>query len=154
MRSVSMFVVAFVVAACQSAGTGSSTMAESRLGLYQFTERIEGARSQLISLDGEFTVLPDTVTVQLMSASCLYNMQSNRTGPIMYDCGDIKLAFHRDDPIHRSTYSMRINVSEQRQVCVRYEVDAQGRRRCAEMRMEVVDRVVTRTGRLNARRSG
>jgi hypothetical protein len=153
MRSVPILVMAFAIAACQSAGTRSPSMAESRLGVYEFTERVEGARSQLISLDGEFTVLPDTVTVQLMSASCLYNMQSNRTGPIMYDCGDIKLAFHRDDPIHRSTYSMRINVTEQRQVCVRYDVDAQGRRRCAEMRMEVVDRVVTRTGRLNPRRT-
>jgi hypothetical protein len=155
--------VATVVACACGGGSGGgsgSTTAQPNLapvgvlGSYAFAERVPTYRGETVPLEGEFTVLRDTVTVRTSVSSCLYNLTSTRGGPLNYDCGEVSFAFDRFDPVHRTTYRMKVRYSEPTQVCAQYTTDAAGRQRCVSYRTEFVEREVVRTGRLNPRRSG
>lgn len=149
-----------VVAACGGGSGGATTSPEPRLapegvlGLYSFSEHVPTSRGQFVPLEGEFTVLGDSVTVRTTVSSCLYNLMSTRVGAISYDCGEVSFAFDRFDPIHRSTYRMKVRVTEPRSVCAQYATDTSGRQRCISSRTEYVESEVVRTGRLNPRRGG
>jgi len=152
---------ALIAGACGGGGGSSSgsTTAQPRLatvgalGSYVFAERVPTYRGESVPLEGEFTVLTDSVTVRTNISSCLYNLISTRGGPLHYDCGEVSFAFDRFDPVHRTTYRMKVRYSEATQVCAQYTQDAAGRQRCVSYRTEYVDREVIRTGRLNPRRS-
>ena len=149
-------VAAIALAACGSkAGTSPKPqIAEGVLGLYSFSEHVPTTRGQFVSLEGEFTVLGDTVTVRTDNSSCLYNLLTTRGSAITYDCGDVSFAFDRFDPVHRATYRMKVRYTEQRQVCAQYATDAGGRQRCVSYRNDFVETEAIRTGRLTARRGG
>jgi hypothetical protein len=152
-------VVACACGGGSGGGSGSTTAQPNLapvgvLGSYAFAERVPTYRGETVPLEGEFTVLRDTVTVRTSVSSCLYNLTSTRGGPLNYDCGEVSFAFDRFDPVHRTTYRMKVRYSEPTQVCAQYTTDAAGRQRCVSYRTEFVEREVVRTGRLNPRRSG
>jgi hypothetical protein len=141
------------LAACGAKGGSSPKplFAEGARGLYSFSERIPTSRGQYVPLEGEFTVLGDTVTVRTSTSTCLYNLLTTRASAINYDCGDVSFAFDRFDPVHRATYRMKVRYTEQRQVCTQY-ASTGGTQRCVAYRTEFVETEAIRTGRLNARR--
>jgi hypothetical protein len=152
-RLLAIVTLGTVAIGCASAGRPArASSLEDDLGSYQFEERVPSSeRGAAIVLEGVFTVRRDTIVVEATPGPCRYDRTSTRAGALVYQCADVTLRFHRDDPIGRSTYSVLVTEVERRTVCERYVMNA-GRRVCAESRVEIVERRVPKSGRLNARR--
>jgi hypothetical protein len=71
---------------------------------------------------------------------------------LRYECGRVVLSFDRVDPIRRANYTAPVTVIERVQICEQYAGGPNGRGVCVQARSEVVEREVTRQGRINPKR--
>lgn len=107
---------------------------------------------------GMLIVLPDTIFVQPENGFCQPSMGAPDQRSIRYDCpsiGDVdslNLRLDRMNPRAFSKWFAMTRVQRQRQVCVRYSVNARGQRVCAEMRTETVEEKVRHQGALRIQR--
>jgi len=120
-------------------------------GTYRFTERING--NPPIVLEGDITYTGDSLWVTAEWATCLWSSGTTRT-VLRYECGRVLLSFDRIDPLRRADYSSPVMILERVEVCEEYTVNAAGQRVCARMKRDMVEREVTRQGRLRLRREG
>lgn len=118
-------------------------------GTYRFAERLQG--NPPVVLEGELDFTGDSVWVRANWAGCFWSPQTTRS-VLRYECGGVVLSFDRVDLIRRANYSAPVTVLERVEVCEEYTVNAQGQRVCARMKRGMVEREVTRQGRLSLRR--
>lgn len=152
--------IAMLLAGCASHTSSTSheelSPAARSLGVYKFTERITATgsvQSDAIDLDGQFVVIGDTVTVDARPGPCYYDSRTTLAGPIRYQCGDaVTLLFDRQQPVLRASYSAQVKIRETTRTCLRYQVDASGRRVCAEWSTQTTERMVTQSGHLRTQR--
>lgn len=117
-------------------------------GTWAFKERIQG--NTAVVLEGIFTVEADSVTPEVIGVPCHWVPQST-SRKILWDCGRARLTFERFDPVRKAEYSMPVAVTERVRTCEEWQAVG-NQRTCARWRDEIVERDVTRTGRLNARK--
>ncbi|HEX9166831.1 MAG TPA: hypothetical protein VF862_13040 [Gemmatimonadales bacterium] len=118
-------------------------------GRYRFTERVSGTPPMV--LEGEIVVEGDSIYVVATWADCLWAQVTSKTR-LVYECGRVLIKFDRIDPLNRADYEASVTVTERVEVCEEYTVNASGQRVCARMKRDLVEREVTRTGRLRFRR--
>lgn len=136
-------------AACHHASPGPTTSAD-RQGVYQFSEHVtaNGAAGESIDIEGQATVLADSVMVDARPGPCRFDPTVTSPGPFVYDCGNVRLTFDRRDPVQRSSYTATLAQNESRQVCARYATEVGGRSTCVEWRTETTQRLAKRSGSL------
>jgi hypothetical protein len=103
-------------------------------------------------LEGEVTVERDTILVEAIPGPCHYDQLRSRARTVVYQCAEVFLAFDRDNPIDRARYALVTTAEVPIRTCARYTTTADGRRVCAQTRIEVVRRDVHRSGRLRPHR--
>jgi hypothetical protein len=119
-------------------------------GSYRFTERVAGNPPIILEGDIEFT--GDSIWVKALWASCLWS-SSTTTSVLRYECGRVVLSFDRIDLMRRANYSTHVTILERVEVCEEYTVNASGQRVCARIKRDMVEREVTKTARINPKRS-
>jgi hypothetical protein len=137
--------------ACASSSPRGPTVPASHLGLFRFLEHIPGT-SPGVTLEGDVTVERDTILVEATFGLCRHDELRSRATTVVYNCADVFLAFDRDNPVDRATYSLVATVNVPVRTCARYTTTTDGRRVCAQMGTEMVPRDVRRSGRLRLQR--
>ncbi len=130
----------------QPARAQGSTNAERPIGLYQCQERIQiGGASPAILLEGDFTILTDTLLVNATPGPCRYDQRTTGVGRMMYQCADVLLTFDRKDPLRHPEYTVSAVVSQPVRTCSAQRADGS----CARYVTENVERTVRRSGILH-----
>jgi len=96
-------------------------------------------------LEGDFTILSDTLLVTATPGPCRYDMRTTGVGRMIYQCADITLTFDRKDPLRHPEYSVSAVVTQPVRTCAQQRGDGG----CARYVMEQVERTVRRTGVLH-----
>jgi hypothetical protein len=107
---------------------------------------VEGSSPEIL-LEGELTVGPDTVLVDVNSGLCQPALQPD-TQNFRYRCGDLALTFDRRNPTQRASYTVRGRGFEMRRVCRQTATGSDGRPVCVQFGQELVETERTFTGRL------
>jgi hypothetical protein len=146
--------VAATLAACHSAPVDTTPPPlEQRLGVFRFSEHISAVGTETIDIEGHFVVWGDTVTVEARPGPCRLDTRVSIPNPFTYECGNVVLTFDRQNPVGGAKYSVMLNVTQVRTVCVRYSTDSSGRRVCIEQRTDPQQpRQVKQTGFLRVTR--
>jgi hypothetical protein len=132
--------------ACGGAPPPGAPIPESRQGTFRFLERVEGSSPEIL-LEGELTVGPDTVLVDVNRGLCQPPLQPD-TQNFRYRCGELTLSFDRRNPTQRASYTVRGRGFEVRRVCRRTAPGSDGRPVCVQFGQELVEAERTFTGRL------
>jgi uncharacterized protein Veg len=138
MKVATAMLMSLFVAAC--AGAPRPPMNAPLMGKFGFNEHPAGMRG---SLEGTFTIIGDTITVDATPGPC---RPAQNPGPLqfVYSCSDVVLYFDKQDPIRRSSYRYTAIVQEKKTVCVQTEITATGLQRCVRTSVEVNDKPVLR----------
>jgi hypothetical protein len=138
-----------VTPSCLPHSPNTARLLPGKVGVYHFVERVAASgNADALVLEGELTVLADTVTVDATPGPCRYDTTSTSAGPFVYRCAEVTLSFDRSDPVRRASYSLRTIALQPQTTCVRYATDASGRTNCAESKTVQVERSVMRSGQL------
>ena len=148
MRAASLVPVVLVLAAAGCGATRKSVaVPPEQFGIYKFVERLNPG----YTLEGEFLVQGDTVTVDALPGPCRYEQDRSSAMVIAYRCGTIMLFFDRADPVRKSRFSAIVRMTESRTRCIRTTV-SNGVQVCAQSIVESSTRDATKTGTLRAER--
>jgi len=139
------FLAVLIAPACAQHGAGAPAP-PVRIGVYRFTERPNGVNT---TIQGRVLVTHDSVVVEAEPGPCRYDQQTTASGPIVYRCADVTIAFDRFDPVGRATYRMTKTVTDRKTTCVRYTTDSAGKQICAQQQTETTERDVPVTGTLH-----
>ncbi len=138
-----------LLAAAACSGTRKAVaVPPEQFGIYRFSERLNPGNT----LEGEFLVQGDTVTVDAVPGPCRY--EPNRTSgmAIVYSCGSsVTLSFDRADPIRKARYSAVVRMTESRTRCIRTTV-SNGQSVCAQSVVETSERDALKSGTLRVER--
>lgn len=145
-----------VVAACHQAPPPQPMSMAQSVGGYTFRERIPAqSGAAAVEIAGELIVLPDTVRLSTEQGPCkqVPTQESGARVGFSFSCPGFGIVVERDDPVHRSKYSISRTYTTTENVCVRYSYDAQGRQICAERGLSQVEHTLETTGflRLHAK---
>lgn len=145
-----IIVTGLVLVSAAACGAARKTVAvpPEQFGIYRFTERLNPG----YTLEGEFLVQGDTVTVDAAPGPCRYEPNRTNGMAIVYTCGgSVTLSFDRADPIRKARYSAVVRMRESRTRCMRTTV-ANGQTVCAESIVETSDRDALKSGTLRVER--
>lgn len=101
-----------------------------RQGTFRFLERVMGSTPEIL-IEGELSVQSDTLLVSINSGNCQPSAVPS-TQSFVFRCGDLTLAFDRQNPVQRSSYSVRGTAIEMERVCRRSGRNAAGQTVCLE----------------------
>lgn len=118
-------------------------------GTWRILERLGGTPP--VTLEGTFTIDPDTIWVDANWATCLRSTETTRA-KLVYECARVVISFDRFDPLRRASYDAPVTVLERVETCEEYQVTSGGQRVCVRWRRDVVEREVRKTGRINPKR--
>jgi hypothetical protein len=123
---------------------------EDSFGAYRFSQRMPEDGSEL---EGQFTIVRDTIFVRSASGACLYDAEASSGASLSYDCKAFKLSFDRLDPAHKVYYTTTVAVTRPLPRCRGVRGD-EAQNRCAQARNENTITLELRSGRLRAIRIG
>jgi hypothetical protein len=143
------FTALMLLAAC-GAKPSSTVPAPIFDGIYRFSERPQQLTQPI---EGTITILRDTIMVDAQPGPCRYEDRLSWGGTsIVYRCAEMTLSFDRSNPLRNARFRTTVTVDERRTVCVRYEVNRQGQRVCAQQETQIVQREVPISGMLRPTR--
>jgi hypothetical protein len=148
-----MIAVAAGTAACHHTPSKSSILSPDRLGVYQFSEHVTagGDTPETIDIEGQVTVLEDSVIVDARPGPCRLDAPTLSPYPFAFRCGTVGLSFDRRDPILHASYTASLAHNVSHQVCTRYGTQP-GARACVEFRSVTSQEFVLRRGPLHLTR--
>jgi hypothetical protein len=144
-----------VLGACGGKTTTATAPRPELVGSYSFDQQVTNPGRDYAprSLQGVVHVLGDTVIVE--SQVCRPdNANSTPGSAFRYKCVDYDLYFDRENPVSKAAYSVHAIVIENKSVCSRTAIDAQGKEYCAQRGVEPVERSVTLNGKLKLQHIG
>ena len=115
---------------------------------YFFREQVPDGGGLIV--EGTFTVLGGTVSVQAAWARCVEDPDP-RGMVIRYECGAVRLSFNRNDPVREAWYAATVTLRSRETRCTQW--GGPNQQQCLRSTTDVVERDVVRSGRLNAKRT-
>jgi hypothetical protein len=145
-RALVMLVLGTAAAAC-AGHSRSETPQPAADGRYKFSERVSGTD---LSVDGEFVVLGNEVSVSAAPGPCKPILRPPSVVTTVYLCGDFTLSFSTADPARQSRYSVVVTTQKPQRTCTHYDTDPQGKQVCTQYDMQMVDVQESHRGVLHA----
>lgn len=139
--------VGVVGVACRTQSPETGVAFEGRIGVYRFSERIPVAPGAVpIMLQGQFTVLGDTIIVDTDPGPCRYDKRTTRISAIIYQCGEVTINLDRRNPVEKSSYVVAVSVPNKQQP----QCSATVRRNCTTSQDAGAEHTEYRTGTIKA----